>query len=536
MNHLNALNKDYCVIPPASNIQGSSQVYSNDGEILNKARRAASQAFEKEKLGSEQENVTQIPRSVIPPTQNKESFPFPINNIRGVENTMEKSYSFNSEKNLVYFYPSKKEWTKKLDPLEWFYCTLFPKGALYFKGKISIEKFLKAMHDTLQHFDCLYGRINREQGQLYVSYSGKETEFVQLEIEEKKEAKIDIPLESLYPSKIDKRLSAFPVNDCEGLPVGVFKLTIFEDGFAIGYCLNHAFFDQSSVVYFFKCLSQIYTESDNSPSLKEPAIVNTASLVPEDPVIYRDVEEFRKHAERLGMKYLSDKSELFAKFATLPSGQAVNLRFNPSGIEELKATSKLFISTNDIIQAILIKIYSMNFVESLGQKFTLAYACNMRKRCGLGEEQIGNLVNVGRMELTIEDIVRLTVLDLAIISRESLNKIHAEDFKKMLNWFLHLQKFNENPSDYIPLAFLDPHFWLVTNWSSFNYEEIRFEGEAPLSIKTSFVPVINGGVVSFDHIEGEKKLDISVLVPTNYLNTIIEWGKNTKLFDTQFLS
>lgn len=453
-----------------------------------------------------------------------------------IEDTeVKRKYQFNPTDNTVRFFPHKPEWRKQLNPIEHFYCRIFPKGCLYFNGRIDLERFLDAFDDTLEYFDCLFGRVHTKEASWCVSYSTNESGeeyFVQLEIEEKPESMQGGLLNTLYPQKIDPKIRPF-LKDCEGLPMGSFKLTRYEDGFAIGYQINHAFFDQSSTVYFFKCLAQIYTEGNRNFSLAKPFHAELEFLQ-EEATVYKDLSEFKEHSHRFGLKYLSDPTELMMLFSKPVTGVTLELRFNASAIEkvreQVKESSKAVISANDIIHAILIKIYSMKFSSSPEESLHFSFACNMRRRCDLGQEALGNLIGTGKMSIPYHE-TKASIAELAIKNRECVNQINVCEFEEMLNWFKSFKEFEQNVEDYIPVSCVEPNTWFVTNWSSFDYDSIKFDACVPASIKTDITPNLRAGVITFDQVEGEKVLNVIVNVAESDLAEVQALGKTTKLFD-----
>ena len=146
--------------------------------------------------------------------------------------------------------------------INYFLAPVFLSQSLCFQGKVSRERFLDAMHESLQDFDFLFSQLHRSDGDLYASYSteGGNNSFIQLEIETKQKT-INAPsLASITPNNVDKKIHDIAANQSDdlsmpivesltGLPMVAFKLTTFIDGFAIGCYWHHALLDQSSMVY-----------------------------------------------------------------------------------------------------------------------------------------------------------------------------------------------------------------------------------------------------------------------------------------------
>jgi len=446
---------------------------------------------------------------------------------------IEKSnmYHLNVEQNIARFFPCKTSWRKKLNSIEHFHSSLFPSGGLHFGGKISIERFLEAMQSTLQDFDFLFCRFYMEQDDLYAGYSGgtdeRSNSFVQLEIDERDETINTAALTFILPDKIDERMRTGIVDHLEGLPIGTFKLTSLKDGFAIGYYLNHAFFDQSSIVYFFKYLSHIYSHGNNRISLKKPMLVDIESLKAKQSPVFKDLTDLRLYGESIGLR--SNKTDDFKVLSAPYTRITADLQFSVNKINHLKGLSDQFISTNDIIHATLLKIYSLNPELLLDKTLCFTFPCNMRKRCGLGAEVMGNVVSICRMLLNTEYIKNATILELAKFNRQYVSDISIEKFKENLTWYRHIQKINETALDYLPSTFNLLHCG-ATNWSTFSYDNIIFNECTPLALKTPCFASLGISIISFDNASGKRILNASICVPSNCFGSLVELGRNTELF------
>lgn len=155
--------------------------------------------------------------------------------------------------------------------------------------------------------------------------------------------------------------------------MAAFKLTICEDGFILGYCLSHIFFDQASIVYFFRYLSRIYSGSEILPTPKlidiEAHFSNTSTIE------FNDVKEFIAQTKSMGFSYVENPVALDVSNSERP----IALYFNYEAIDQLKKDATSFITENDIIHAIHIKIRALNKELANNQMLKFGFACNMRK-------------------------------------------------------------------------------------------------------------------------------------------------------------
>lgn len=440
-------------------------------------------------------------------------------------------YHLDENQTVAHFFPLKSSWKKKLSPVEHFFSCLFPSGGLCFKGKINVKRFLDAMQIALESFDFLFCQIYKDQDDLYARYSSdsKVGSFIQLELDTKDETINAITFPSILPYKVDERITRGVADQLEGLPMCAFRLTQLTDGFVIGYYINHTFLDQSSTTYFFKYLSHLYTYGKDNLTLQKPYLIDSEFLETGYDTAFESAEDLKEYGETLmGFKYTPKKEDNSALLPQFDTKITVNLNFDLNEINKLKYLSKQYVSANDIIQAVLLKIYSFNPNLALDDDFCLGFPCNMRKRCGLGEESIGNFISHPRILLKIDEIRKSTILELAIISRKCISDVDVDYFRKNLIWYKGFKKNQENAIDYMPIfSFLNCR---ATNWSTFNYDDIIFDNSRPLELKTPCYARFGVNVIAFDNKESKKILKTSVCVAANYLGSLIKLGNTSNLF------
>jgi hypothetical protein len=278
----------------------------------------------------------------------------------------------------------------------------------------------------------------------------------------------------------------------------------------------------------------MYSSNEERLSLDKPILFDFDSQVGDDALTFKDVEEVRNF-NGWGIQYQPDKTEFFAKMMAPSTKERITLRFNLSVLEEfIKKFRKEFntyISPNDLIHAIFWRIIALDPSLSPDQRFTLSYGCNMRNSCGLGPQVLGNIIDSRRYTLTVAKIKEKELVDLAIINRENLMGLNPEDYRKKLAWFTALTEFKENVGDYLPINCLDPKQPILTNWTSFNYDEINFDNSTPVCLDSPVIPgVFNASVVSFRFIEGKKFLTMPIEIPMGITNQVKEFAAKTGLF------
>ncbi|KAK5578677.1 hypothetical protein RB653_008350 [Dictyostelium firmibasis] len=448
---------------------------------------------------------------------------------------------------MTKFFKSNNKFFKKFDGLDYAAHTVFSRGGYFFKGEIDLEKFLKSMEQVFHEFPILLSTFYSEDGIWNISYPPKSHHKIneQLEIEKKHNESIEsTTLESILPMELlDERMKNGFSIDLEGLPMGSFKLTILKDGFVIGYSINHSLFDQSSMFYFFKYLSIIYSnKGEDNKTLKKPTTINADNFYDKNQPELTDLKEFRDYGkEFLGFTYTpfgsSSSEDEETKTTTTTSNVnnniTIKVKFNLNEIEKLIKSLDYYLSMNDIIHSIIIKILSINENISKDEEFRLRYTCNMRKRCNLTEEYIGNFGFQQNLLFKISDIRNNTILELAKINRKDVSEFTNDNFFKTLTWHNKMQLHKELPLNYLGKQV--PTITNVSNWTSFDYDKISFDGIKPFTIKAPCIATYNVNIICFDFdFENLQKFyRTTIFVPSNSFNQISDFANDSKLFTVE---
>ncbi|KAN0039327.1 hypothetical protein ACTA71_001521 [Dictyostelium dimigraforme] len=442
-------------------------------------------------------------------------------------------------------FKSSNTFYKKFDGLDYAAHTVFSRGGYYFKGEIDLEKFLKSMEQVFQEFPVLLSTFYSENGIWNISYPPKSHHKVndQLEIETRENDIIEATtLETIIPMKLlDERMKSGFSIDLEGLPMGSFKLTILKDGFIIGYSINHSLFDQSSMYYFFKYLSTIYSndgkkeKEKEKPILNKPIIINGEDFYDKNQPPLKDIQDFRDYGkEVLGFTYTpfgSDSDSSSSSIKPKNENIIIKVNFNLKEIENLIKTIKdYYLSINDIIHSIIIKILSINETISDDEEFRLRYTCNMRKRCNLNESHIGNFGFQQNLLFKLSDIRNKSILELAKINRKDVTEFTNDNFFKTVTWHNKMQSHKEHPLNYLGKQV--PTITNVSNWTSFDYDKISFNGIKPFTIKAPCIATFNVNIICFDYDfqNNLKFFRTTIYIPSNSFNQINNFSNNSNLF------
>ncbi|EGC30667.1 hypothetical protein DICPUDRAFT_41155 [Dictyostelium purpureum] len=425
----------------------------------------------------------------------------------------------------VSFNTTKKSWVKKIEsPNNIFASPAFVRGCFYFKDSIDINRFINAMNLSFKDYDMLLSTLAVDKdGKPLATYTQNQSQEI-LEIEEAPSKLIEeSEIENLVPNKvITPAQQSGATGDLNGMKMGAFKLTIFGNGFSVGFNISHSMFDQTGVFYYFKYLSQIYTLGADKITLKKPEIIEYNN---NDSYKFSDINEAHQYANsNLGFFY-KDPSNGKAFSENI----SIDIEFNSNEIDQFKSTVKdQILSKNDIISAIMFKICTLNSKLKDDDVFHLRYLCNIRKFAGLGEETLGNLFKYCTIPLKVSDIREMSIIDLAKVNRKSVSEITYKQFIKALCWYKYTQDEKHiNYHYFIPSIYSTK----LSNWTQFSYEQIAFDNAKPYSLK----PISKAGdatnFISFEiNQNNEKIIQTSVAISPDSMAKVIELSNTTTLF------
>lgn len=259
--------------------------------------------------------------------------------------------------------------------------------------------------------------------------------------------------------------------------------------------MNHVFYDQNSIVYFFKFLSNLYS-NNNTPTIPSPLFQPRSDIIQPNKQYFENETDYLNSAPR-GYGSSGQGEFVFGVPVTL------KLYSNLTELQNFRGLTTVPISTNDILHGLLAvaslkykqhSLLKSNEFENLPCR--VLFARNMRGSLDLPSNITGDYVRLevlnisniqsqqSEQQLEINDIKK-EILTYAIASRKYLqpNLLDVENqstsnlrdiYERECSWFAeHTIRFPQSPRPSVD--FLDdPFACVVTNWSSFPYEEIKF--------------------------------------------------------------
>lgn len=134
--------------------------------------------------------------------------------------------------------------------------------------------------------------------------------------------------------------------------------------------------------------------------------------------------------------------------------------------------------------------------------------------------------------INVEDARKANITELALLNRQSISYITTEKYQREVAWFRQSGKFNQSTEHYLPSPRIDPLFWGQTNWASFNYQDISFDGTTPCALRTTpFPPEVKFSLIYFLVRNNHHKLAMELSVLPQDINVVTEYGACTGLYE-----
>lgn len=428
----------------------------------------------------------------------------------------------------------------KLDFISIFMGSMTVSSALLFNGRVDIDRFAAALKHVGNACPYLFGAMQPTTGDhpaaVYVVPRVNEefpAGYVSLEFVDLGASTPYLPdtvsVNSLLPQHVHEKMTsvANAMFSLDELPIAAFRITQFASHFVLGYRLNHMFFDQGGVVSLLRSLASAYKA--DAPVADAPPFLPRVLLAPEDKQ-FASPDEF---ASATPKGYNTNPLEYTAGFA--PPSSDVTFTVDSAAVDALRRVGEesqtpLKLSSNDFIHALLLKALIQSLpTEDDDKPVRIMFARNMRKLAGVDERVHGDYVRTQQFSILGSDARRMSLTELALGNRRQLDDAYEKDleeFKKEVMWFRDFRAFGNEGFPNCDFH-NDPRAVMVTNWSSFPYQDIRFfnDNEAQSGARTLLVEkptsmFLLGGfaIVGFDHPEeegGARRLVVNVVTRNN---------------------
>jgi NRPS condensation-like uncharacterized protein len=367
-------------------------------------------------------------------------------------------------------------------------------SALLFEGEIDFPRFGAAVERVAETCPWLFCSLHVTEDQVYVAARVEGDSdvtvdaipgYLQCELSRtNEEFSRTFSFAKMLPQSVHEKMIRIDLAmaSVQDLPICALRVIQFKSHFVISYRLNHAFYDQSSIVNFLMNLSDAY--STNGPSnLAKPVFKSRSTLIPPSYPAFLTKEDFDSAAPK---GYNSDPSTSMGDFGVPKS---ISISLLDDMVSNLRQSTPT-LSSNDIIHAILLKIIGrFNSTQDTQEdvECRVLFARNMRVPFGLGSEVVGDYVRLQSLELSLSNVHSMSIMDLSLANRSALTESIGERYIRECKWFLeHQDRYGSLCG--MPDFMTDKLAVVITNWSSFPYERIKFDNSDPIELLLAPVP------------------------------------------------
>lgn len=371
---------------------------------------------------------------------------------------------------------------RQLNIVEITYSGFYVPCVLIFSGKINMERLIFSLEKAGNLFNFLFCRFKTKERNVYIEYLNDDPSyFMPMEFEVSSLNLEDIPdhCDFLLPQQVDPIVSNVGGN-INDVPMIYFRVTQMQNGFSLGYYFNHAFLDQISLLSFLNNVC-IYYNNDSLDKLIKPHLADLVSLVSINEIESSSEGKIDQQKNKENLGDVANQKLINESFSN-PS--ACRVSFPVDKLLKFRQDSNQYISKNDIINAVISKIYASNKLLKDSLNFTLEFTYNMRKVLGLDEKDIGNIITTVITEnLNVGEVRASNIADVAARIRSGLKKVDKYVF------FRFIKKIVEHPEQ-MGNVFMEsvtsPTNIFTTNVSDLNYNNVHFDDNPVVALKFSY--------------------------------------------------
>lgn len=338
--------------------------------------------------------------------------------------------------------------------------------------KLDVEKFLISIKKSLEYYPEFTGTIERTRNKSVLDFNNNGVEFsicqLELDAHGAAEEKIFIPhTEPGEPALLK------------------IKMTVLNnDSYVLGFSFSHGVCDACGFIWFLKVWSTIYQNGQNfilSKSSESGFFGSYRSSLIEDRFKVTGCDS--KRAPELCYEYfLKNKSGEF-----LNNGVSRNFLFRKKSLfhikEEYSKTKKAsdpqYLSTLDILAAILWKALITCKDTDETEVTTYRSVSNFRKKLNLSDSYFGNCAIAFHVNLTVSELLKLDITEVATLIRKEINKLDEKAIKSKLAYM-------ESAEDWRAIRpnidFTNGKYLILSSWETFPIFDIEFNCGKPKNI------------------------------------------------------
>ena len=338
--------------------------------------------------------------------------------------------------------------------------------------KLDVEKFLNSLERTLEYYPEFTGTIERTRNKSVLDFNNNGVEFsichLELDVNGAAKEKIFIPQTEPGEPTLLK-----------------IKMTVLNnDSYVLGFSFNHGVCDACGFIWFLKVWSTIYQNGQNFNLSKSSESGSFGS--------YRSsfIEDRFKVTGCDSKKSTEPCCEYFFKYK---SGEILNngisrnfllrkkslFHFKEQYSKTKKASDPQYLSTLDILSAILWKALITCKDTDETERTTYRSVSNFRKKLNLSDSYLGNCAIAFHVNLTVSELMKLDITEVAALIRKEINKLDEKVIKSKL-------KYMESAQDWRAIRpnidFTNGKYLILSSWETFPIFDIEFNCGKPKNI------------------------------------------------------
>ena len=359
----------------------------------------------------------------------------------------------------------------KLNVLDVFSANFTVEFALAYQqnSNTNITQFLKSLEKTLIYFPEFTGSLQRTKKGMILSYDNTGVEFSVYES--------NLNYEDAMKNSNKKQFYHQAAN-IEGTLLKIKMTILCDQSYVLAFIFHHSVCDGWGFTWFLKAWSTMFKdEAFNSFGTGPCSFGNYRSSAIEDRVFITGYNE--KRVIKPYREYFLTKTKLAFEVGEIVTEFLVSKKslqhFKDEFLKKRIECDPMFISTTDLISAIAWKAAVK--AKKLNEKEQIVFGSvqNIRKKFGCDERFFGNCILAFTVSLSVEEVLKLDLIEIAVLVRKSIIKLDKNQIKSKLNfiesaddWNSITPNINSSGSDFF-----------LTSWEMFPLFDVEFSGSRP---------------------------------------------------------
>ena len=383
-------------------------------------------------------------------------------------------------------------------------------------------QFLKSLEKTLSYFPEFAGSIQSTKKEMILTFDNTGAEFSVY--------KSNLNYEDAMKNESKKKFY-HQTEKLEGKLLKIKMTVLCDQSYILAFVYDYSICDGWGFTWFLKAWSTIFNDKALDSFGTGPcSFGNYRSSVIEDRVVitgYNDKRVIKPYPEYILTKTKRDFEigEIVAEF--LVSKKSLR-ELKDDYAKKRNECDPMFLSTTDLISAIAWKAAIKAKKLNKKEQTVFGSVQHLRKKFGCDESFFGNCILAFSVSLSVEQVLKLNLIEIAILVRKAITKLDKNQIKSKLSfvesaddWNSITSNFNSSGSDFI-----------IVSWEMFPLFDIEFSGGCPRKLVYDFSGI---GMPYILPTENNNFLSLQINFKEEELNIFLE-DEYTKRYFKNFKS